>query len=154
MDPDGRRRGRVTSVVLPCMIRGRWNVVFSTENNLQRGVTAYHPKTAIPRLLHTRVTARMGRRTRRRRWPRRSLSTSGQLFLNPGGNLLSGCQYRSTSITFPALLKQRLSIFSLYAPRRQYTPEIFYLSIDRSIDRRHFRIRWSPGKSCERETNR
>lgn len=51
------------------------------RNNLRRGVTAYHPKTAIPLIAHPRATARrMGRRTQL--WPRQPLSTSGQLFLN------------------------------------------------------------------------
>lgn len=51
------------------------------RNNLRRGVTAYHPKTAIPLIAHPRATVRrMGRRTQL--WPRQPLSTSGQLFLN------------------------------------------------------------------------
>lgn len=36
----------------------------STENHLQRGVTAYHPETAIPVIVHPRTPVRMGRWTR------------------------------------------------------------------------------------------
>lgn len=51
------------------------------RNNLRRGVTAYHPKTAITLIAHPRaIVRRMGRRTQL--WPRQPLSTSGQLFLN------------------------------------------------------------------------
>lgn len=67
---------------LPRIIRReRRNVGVFHRNNLRRGVTAYHPKTAITLIVHPRATVRrMGRRTQL--WPRQPLSTSGQLFLN------------------------------------------------------------------------
>lgn len=53
----------------------------STENHLQRGVTAYHPETAIPVIVHPRTTSTDGS-VDSGLWPRRPLSTSGQVFLN------------------------------------------------------------------------
>lgn len=60
--------------------------MLSTENHLQRGVTAYHPKTAIPLIAHPRASTdgSVDSQLRPRHQP---LSTSGQLFLNPEGGL-------------------------------------------------------------------
>lgn len=52
----------------------------STENHLQRGVTAYHPETAIPVIVHPRTSTDGS--VDSALWPRQPLSTSGQVFLN------------------------------------------------------------------------
>ena len=62
-------------------IRRMRNSAASTENHLQRGVTAYHPETAIPVIVHPRTPVRMGS-VDSALWPRQLLSTSGQVFLN------------------------------------------------------------------------